>query len=39
MDAIIDDGALDGVPIIGAIKGLYKVTKKLSNLSAYEKNS
>ena len=37
MDAIIDDGALDGVPIIGAIKGLYKVTKKLSNLSAYEK--
>ena len=27
MDAIIDDGALDGVPIIGAIKGLYKVTK------------
>lgn len=27
MDTIIDSGVLDGVPVIGVIKGLYMVTK------------
>lgn len=27
VDALIDDGVLDGVPIISTLKGLYKATK------------
>lgn len=38
MDVIIDDGALDGVPIIGAIKGLYKVTKNYQTYWLMKKN-
>ena len=28
LDVIIDGGALDGVPVIGLLKGVYKTTKK-----------
>jgi len=29
VDTLIDDGILDGVPIIGTLKGLYKATKNI----------
>lgn len=29
LDAIIDDGVLDGVPVLGTLKGIYKTTQNI----------
>lgn len=38
LDAIITGGALDGVPILGVLNGIFKVTKKLSDASLVQEN-